>query len=77
MEAKSLGPSSPPALAIDPQTRILQKQAEEDRLTAIQDRLSQETRSNLIRYGRQRAFAGGGPSSSPSLNLGPTFGRGL
>lgn len=70
-----MGPSSPPALQIDPQTRLLQKQAEEDRLSAIQDRLSQETRSNLIRYGRQRAFAGGGPTSN--LNLGQTFGRGL
>lgn len=68
---------SPNPPALDPQTRLLQQKTEEDRIQAIQDRISQETRSNLIRYGRARAFAGIGNLGGGIPNLGQTFGKGL
>lgn len=39
---------------------MLQQRAERDRLNAIQDRVSDDTRDLLIRFGRRKVFSGGG-----------------
>ncbi len=44
--------------------------AREDELAALRDRLSDETRQNLIRFGRARSLTGAGPSL---VDLGPSF----
>lgn len=38
--------------------RAVQQQAQDDKIAAIQDRLSQQTRDILIQYGRRKAFSG-------------------
>jgi hypothetical protein len=56
---------------------LLQQQAKRDKVNAIQDQLSGDTRDLLIRFGRQKALAGGGlggGSTAGSLGL---FGMGL
>lgn len=60
----------PPQITIDPQTRALQQQAVEDRDTAIQDRVSQQTRDLLIQFGRRKAFAGASLPGFGSLTQG-------
>jgi len=62
-----MGGPQTPSLTIDPATRALQKQAQDERIALIQDRVSDETRNNLIRFGRRKAFAG---ASLPGFGLG-------
>lgn len=63
----------PPAsqAVISPEMRAQQRQAESDKISAIQDRTSDATRDVLVRFGRRKAFAGtdlgGGLSGLSSL----------
>ena len=65
---------------IDPATLRIQQEAQADKITAIQDRVTGDTRDTLIRFGRQKAFSGAGNLSGggPSLlNAGLLGGRKL
>lgn len=77
MEAPSLGPAQPPSPSIDPATQALQRQAEEDRVSALRERLSREARDTLIRFGRQKAFAGVGDMGGLGGGLTSLTGGGL
>lgn len=64
------GPETPTQPTLNPEQVRLQQQAQADRITSIQDRVSDETRDLLIRFGRRKLFAGAG-------NLGGGIGGGL
>lgn len=62
-----MGPAKP---QIDPATASLQQQARTDKIEAIQDRLSTDTRDLLIQFGRRKAFSGARLPGFGSLTQG-------
>lgn len=65
----------PPQASLNPQTLQVAQQAKDDRLAAIQDRLSDDTRDLLVRFGRRSLMSG---SATGPMSAGiPGFGRSL
>lgn len=62
-----MGPSNP---QINPEMRALQQQARDDRVQAVQERLSDDTRDLLIQFGRRKAFAGANLPGLGSMTAG-------
>lgn len=72
------GPERP---TLSPEQLRLQEQAKTDRIAGIQDRVSDETRQTLIRFGTNKALSGAGslapPGGSGLFGNLFKFGRGL
>lgn len=62
--------SSPPTPTVSPETVALQEQARLDRIDAIRDRTSDETRSLLTRFGRNNSIASL-PAAGSASTSGP------
>lgn len=75
------GDEALPAPGLTRSPEILQQEvnARQDRIKAIQDGLSSDARDILIRFGRQKAFSGGGKIGGSFGALGGRdgFGGGL
>jgi hypothetical protein len=59
----------PPEIKTDPTIVAQQKAAEQDRIDATRDRLSNDTRDLLLRFGRNKAFSGAGDLGGGLGNL--------
>jgi hypothetical protein len=75
------GPEKP---QLSPEQLRLQEQARADRIQGIQDRVTDDTRDLLVRFGRNKAMAGvssqglsGGPGIAAAGSLGLFGGRKL
>lgn len=58
--------------SLDPQFAAVKAQAEQDKITAIQTSIGQDTASLLARYGKMQAISGSGgaaPSAMPLVSM--------
>jgi hypothetical protein len=65
------GPEKP---TLSPEQLRLQEQAKADRIEGIQDRVSDDTRDLLLRFGRNKALSGSSGSAAPASSLPGSLG---